>query len=186
MDVRAACLGERARSWGSRSSPEVLLLFAVSVPTFWSSGKTPRSDGRACGVLLVVWYLDVCEGGVRGGEVSDGASYTGPLPLRFMMNDDDDDYYYFSDSPSQAVDNGSMATRIGVLSTPDRTRDVVRLLPSGINYLSQLAECEVFCMERKGAKTGLDAGESLLDLEWHGGIESDRREGGSWRKEVSQ
>lgn len=136
MDVRAACLGERARSWGSRSSPEVLLLFAVSVPTFWSSGKTPRSVGRACGVLLVVWYLDVCEGGVRGGEVSDGASYTGSLPLRFMINDDDDDYYYyFSDSPSQAVDNGSMATRIGVLSTPDRTRDVVRLLPSGINYL---------------------------------------------------
>ena len=41
-------------------------------------------------------------------------------------------------------------------------------------------------MERKGAKAGLNAGESLSDLEWHGGIASDRREGGSRRKEVSQ
>ena len=57
---------------------------------------------------------------------------------------------------------------------PDRTRDVVRLLLSGINYLVAIGRMrEVFRMERKGAKAGLNAGESLFDLEWHGGIESD-------------
>ena len=115
--------------------------------------------------------------------MSDGGSYTGSLPLRFMMKDYYY-YYYFNNSPSQAVDDGSMATRIVRRLAPDSVS--IRRLSRGLTTGSQLAECKIFRMKEKSAKAGLNAGESLSDLEWHGGIASDRRAGGSRRKEVSQ
>lgn len=66
--------------------------------------------------------------------MSDGGSYTGPLPLRFMMKDYYY-YYYLNNSPSQAVDDGSMATRMVRRLAPDSVsiRRLSRGLTTGLD-----------------------------------------------------